>query len=202
MLDLMRLVQREMTLRENTRQLEKAKESRPSYKEDAVQLSQDQLGIGRDVIRLAAKAFHPDIQERLREASRSISDAATLLQKPQTDGETIAAETEAIEWLGKAAESSSQGGGNQSSGVAAMMEMMMEMQISNSPGGNAMGGVSSLASDEARGKSERDDTQSRKVSKASGAVGGDFPEEFREALGHYFERREAWLQEHEATTPQ
>lgn len=189
MLAIMRLVQREMALRDQTRALDQRRTAN-GYVSAAKRLAMVQREMQFEVAQLLARALGPEVQEKLRVAARAMDDAATLLDKPETGGATIAAETEVIEHLGKAAQSAGQMGG-QSKAMEALEELLALMELGNSPGGNPQGSASDLASTEARGAMERDGREARSVEGIRGHAPGDLPEEFREALGRFFERREA-----------
>ncbi len=188
MLALMRLVQREMTLRDQTRAADQRRNA-PSYATSARKLAEEQRAIGLSVAQLIVRVLGPELQARLRAAAAAINDASELLQRPETGGETIAAETEVIELLANAARSSGQASGN-SKTVQALEEMLVQMELGNSPGGNASGGRSALASANAEGATGQDKPEERRIENTRGFAGGDFPEEFREALGYFFEQRE------------
>ena len=64
------------------------------------------------------------------------------------------------------------------------------MELGNSPGGNASGGTTTLSSSESNGEMHQDGREDRRVNNTTGFAEGDFPEEFREVLSHFFERRE------------
>lgn len=193
MLAIMRLVQREMTLREQTRALDERKIAQ-EYPNSAERLAGEQRSIGFSVAGLLARALGPDLQIRLRASVNAINEAAALLDKPETGGETIAAETEVIELLADAAKTSGQMSGN-SKAAEALAEVLAMMELGNSPGGNDSGGVSTLASRETNGATSQDDREERRVRQTTGFAAGDFPEEFRDALGHFFEKREQLRQE-------
>lgn len=189
MLAIMRLVQREMALRDQTRAADRLAHEEPAYARAAQQLAADQRAIVHSVAGLLAQLMGPELQLRLRAAAKAMDDAVNLLNIPATGGETIAAETEAIERLAEAAKASGQMGG-ESKTVQAFAELLAMMEIGNSPGGNASGDSSTLAIAAARGAATQDGREQRTVERSGGQVGGDFPEEFREALGHFFEQRE------------
>ena len=129
---------------------------------------------------------------RLRAAGSAMNDAALLLEKPETGGETIAAETEVIELLGSAAKNASQMSGN-SKGMQALAELLSLMEVGNSPGGNPEGAASNLASNATTGVTTEDNREHRQIEKTTGYQNDSFPEEFREALGKFFEAREALI---------
>ena len=187
----MRLVQREMALRDQTRALDRRR-TQQGYHEAAQVLAQEQRDLGFSVAALLARVFGPEIQERLRAAGAAMNDAALLLEKPETGGETIAAETEVIELLGSAAKSAGQMSGN-SKGMQALAELLSLMEVGNSPGGNPEGAGSNLASRASTGAASQDNREQRQVEKTTGYQNDSFPEEFREALGKFFEAREALM---------
>lgn len=191
LLAIMRLVQREMALRDQTRALDRRR-TQEDYNEAAQVLAQEQRDLGFAVAALLARVFGPEVQMRLRAAGSAMNDAALLLEKPETGGETIAAETEVIELLGSAAKSASQMSGN-SKGMEALAELLTLMEVGNSPGGNPEGAASNLASRATAGAANEDNREQRQIEKTTGYQNDSFPEEFREALGKFFEAREALI---------
>ena len=199
MLDIIRLTQREMTLRQQTRALHRQRETQ-GYAAAAEKLAAEQRDIGFALARLIPRALGPELQRRLREAARAIDDAAKLLAKPDTGGQTIAAESEVIELLAAAAKTSGQMGGR-SQGIQALAELLAAMELGHSPGGNDSGDASALASRHAQGAASQDGRQARAPRKITGLAAGDFPEEFRQVLEHFFEQREKLRQQEEDPTP-
>ena len=191
LLAIMRLVQREMALRDQTRALDRRR-SQEDYHQAAQVLAQEQRDLGFAVAALLARVFGPEVQMRLRAAGAAMNDAALLLEKPETGGETIAAETEVIELLGSAAKSAAQMNGN-SKGMQALAELLTLMEVGNSPGGNPEGAASNLASSVTTGAATQDGREQRRIQKTTGYQNDSFPEEFREALGKFFEAREALM---------
>lgn len=191
LLAIMRIVQREMALRDQTRALDRRR-NQEDYHEAAQVLAQEQRDLGFAVAALLARVFGPEVQMRLRAAGSAMNDAALLLEKPETGGETIAAETEVIELLGSAAKNASQMSGN-SKGMQALAELLSLMEVGNSPGGNPEGAASNLASNATTGVTTEDNREHRQIEKTTGYQNDSFPEEFREALGKFFEAREALI---------
>ena len=99
-------------------------------------------------------------------------EAHSLLARPETGPETIAAETEAIELLLQAQRVNPKGGGGGGG---------------SSPGGGGSGDTedSALAL-LGRGSEENAQTVERSARQATGVTGGEFPAEFRAGLDAYF----------------
>ncbi|HUF61624.1 MAG TPA: hypothetical protein VMN36_06080 [Verrucomicrobiales bacterium] len=185
LLAIMRIVQKEMDIRNQTRSLDATREGNPEYTTRSRALAGEQMLVGKDIHDLMEAYPIPMLHQILGQADRAVADATGLLNRPDTGGETVAAETEVIEILANASQSCC--GAGASAGMMAMMQMMMGMSVGQSPGGNPGGGLSDRANDDVAGDAEGGRAEDRSVQKASGRSLSEFPAEFREALGKYFE---------------
>ncbi len=178
----MRILEKEIALREETRGLEQARVAMelPEYTERAMALSDTQEELAGRVAEVLQRirderdgemrfpkeiALLTRVEEVMREAS-------VLLGRPDTGPEPIAAETEAIELLlqTKRINPGSSGGGGGSS-----------------PGGGGGGTTdqSALALI-GRGDERQAHNRDRDVRQATGVTGSELPAEFRAGLDAYF----------------
>ncbi|MEM6278084.1 MAG: hypothetical protein AAF733_01295 [Verrucomicrobiota bacterium] len=183
-LDIMKVLQEQMYLRDETREMESVK---PGLASDAyvssvlpLELSQEDLReridfVQDDILALpdGAATFGSELQ-LLRLVSDVMRQARGVLARPDTGPEVIAAQTEAIELLLQSKRQQGQGGGSGG----------------NSPGqgGQAQGGGSSALSDitlpDAEGRESG--SSERNVEQWTGKAGRTLPEEFRRGLDTYF----------------
>ncbi|MEM6915836.1 MAG: hypothetical protein AAF491_04645, partial [Verrucomicrobiota bacterium] len=183
-LDIMKVLQEQMYLRDETREMESVK---PGLASDAyvssvlpLELSQEDLReridfVQDDILALpdGATTFGSELQ-LLRLVSDVMRQARGVLARPDTGPEVIAAQTEAIELLLQSKRQQGQGGGSGG----------------NSPGqgGQAQGGGSSALSDitlpDAEGRESG--SSERNVEQWTGKAGRTLPEEFRRGLDTYF----------------
>jgi hypothetical protein len=171
-----------MQLRDETREAENSKPALQAHehKKLALALSETQAGIARntrgareDILMLdnGGQRFAKEV--RLLSAVSHVLDEATLiLEKPETGGEAIAAETEAIELLLQARRPNPKGGGG---------------------GGDSAGGGGSAASashaaltELGPGSAAETKAEVRPVGQATGKAGKQFPEEFKAGLDAFF----------------
>jgi hypothetical protein len=174
-----------MDIRQQTRSLEETRNGNPNYTHQSRDLAGDQMLVGKDIHDLMDAYPIPMLHQILSQADVAVADATGLLNRPHTGGETVAAETEIIEILANAGQSCC--GAGASAGMMAMMQMMMGMGVGQSPGGNPGGGLTDRPNEDITGEAEGERADERTVEKASGRSLSDFPAEFREALGKYFE---------------
>ncbi|MCY4403520.1 MAG: hypothetical protein OXD54_13160 [Candidatus Poribacteria bacterium] len=184
--EILRLINREIQLREETRELEQAKDAlnADKYFEKSSTLSDTQYEIAEDTrevarqINLLPTAAEPFIQEQQAKVSRAaevMEEAESILAKPDTGPKAIAAISEVIEILleTKRTPNSPGGGGG-----------------GDSPGGGGGGGLASLVS-ALRLMGGGDDSgtafiEKRAPKQAVGKTGRVLPEEFRQGLDTYF----------------
>ncbi len=193
LLKLIRIVQEEENIRRRTRLLERRKEFDDGYGEKSVKEGDSQqknLAQLREVIPKAP----PKAQRNLKMAAKAMEDAERLLRLPQTDGETVAAETEVIERLTAGAQQSASSMGG-AAGMSALMKMLMQqMGMGNGAGqagggSNAGGGVDPGDSGDG-GKGSNDKRDDRAAEKLTGKSLENVPPEFRDALRSYFDEVE------------
>jgi hypothetical protein len=198
---LARVRQQEEDIREQTRAVEERRVDNPKYEERAKQVGkrQDDLLTEFDKIPEDAKV-PPAAQMRLaaiwEQVDKAMADAIVTLNKPDTGGEAIAAQTEVIELIGKLLDSASQGGGGGGGGgqmsqqQMAMLQQMMQMMGmgmgGNSPGGNPQGGGTNQGSPLASGRGDGTGAGERRIDQAGGRDTASLPVEFREALEGYY----------------
>lgn len=170
-----------------------------SHQQGAEKLGDQQDELAADVQQLTIEQTHPKVIELFREVEFAMDDAAERLFDHQTDGVTIAAETDVIEKIYEAAkERQKQSSGSQGqpgSPGSAMLEMLGRMlgkepgdQPGDQPGdkgGQGMEGDSDTANGGTGGAGDEEMTAERTVPKGSGTAGRSLPREFQEALDAY-----------------
>lgn len=185
-LKIMKAIQGEMQLRDETREME---ETKPALARDVYASRMKSLELNQTALRetvdeaLSEIQRLPDAREFGREAQllTTVSDimrrAHAVLARPDSGPEAIAYETEAIELLLQSKRQSSGGGGGGGGGSG-----------SSNNGGNQGGGNGSALSDV--GPQGTGGTPlapvSREVEQNTGRAGKDLPEEFRRGLDAYF----------------
>ena len=166
------------------------------HEEGANKVAEDQDELSADVQQLTVEETVPQVIELLEQVEGIMDEATDRLMKPDTGGETIAAQTEIVEkMLAAAQERQKQKGSGQAGG--AMMDMMQRMAgkepggegkqgapEGEQPGTGLKGGESDTANDKVTVASG-EQTEARRVPKAAGTAGKALPEEFRKALDAY-----------------
>lgn len=183
----LRVINREIKLREETREVEQARKALndDKYYERSEALSDTQYDLAEETreiaseIRLLPEANTGFIQQELAKVARAaevMDEAETILARPETGNEAIAAITEAIEILLSVKREpntpSSGGGGNTPGG-----------------GGSAKGLASILSALRLKGMGDDSGTafiEKRSPKQATGKTGRVLPEEFRQGLDAYF----------------
>ncbi len=180
-LEVMKILHREIELREETRAVEQA---RPAWDEETLAaqtspLAQTQQELGERVAAVtqqirelpdADKAFAGEIA-LLSRVEQVMGEAHLLLTRQATGPETIAAETEVIELLLQARRINPQGGGG---GGA-------------NPGGGGTGTTDQAALALVGTGSERNaGVVPRNITQSTGSSGSDLPAEFRQGLDEFF----------------
>lgn len=186
-LEVLRILEGEVNLREATRVAEQAKNGvTPSeHAKEGTRLSeiQDALGVRTtkvvDTIRELPegdKRFGKEIQ-LLGQVAKVMEQATLTLAEPQTGAEAMAIETEAIELLLQCKRINPKGGGGGGG---------------SSPGGGGTGTTqdSALAL-LGPGMNKNEKREAREVKQATGETGRSLPEEFRAGLDQYFNQLEA-----------
>ncbi len=184
-LEVLQILEAEINLREETRVAEQA---RPALDKDvyakqagALSKTQDQLRERTDKVTQRIREL-PDGEAKftreidlLTAVSHVMSDATTILARPNTGSPAIAAETEAIELLLQSRRFNPNGGGGGGS----------------TPGGGGGGTTTDSAlSLLGKGVNEKEVRQPTGASQATGDSGATLPEEFRTGLDAYFNRLE------------
>ncbi len=185
-LEVLRILEGEVNLREATRVAEQAKGgvTQEAHSQEATRLSktQDELASRTGKVVTTIREL-PEGEQRfakeirlLSQVSQVMDQATQTLAKPETGPEAIAVETEAIELLlqCKRINPNSGGGGG------------------SSPGGGGTGTTqdSALAL-LGPGVNKNEKRESREVTQATGETGRVLPEEFRAGLDQYFNRIES-----------
>ncbi len=183
----LRVINREIKLREETREAEQARKvlNADKYYERSESLSDTQYDLAEETreianeIRLLPEANTGFIQEELAKVAKAaevMDEAESILARPETGNEAIAAITEAIEILlavKREPNSPSGGGGGNTPGG----------------GGSAKGLASILSALRLKGMGDDSGTafiEKRSPKQATGKAGRVLPEEFRQGLDAYF----------------
>lgn len=214
-LRLARVRAQEEDLREQTRAVEEQRAADEKFAERAKALTDRQDGLLTQFDQIPEDVkLPPAVQMRLsplwEAVDKAMADTIVLLRKPTTGGDTIAAQTEVIEILGKLfdqASQSGQGGGQMSAQQQAQMQQMAQMMgqggsgqggggqggggQGGSGGGNPMGGGTSQASGRAGGRGDGAGAADRRLDHAGGRDTASLPVEFRDALEGYYNAAEA-----------
>jgi hypothetical protein len=181
----------------------------PAKKDTAAILSEHQQGstktsvkqdeLAADVQQLRIEQTNPEVIKLLDEVETIMDEASENLLDANTGGDTIAAQTEVIEKIFEAAkkkqQQQQQGQGQGAQGMMEMMKRMMgegsegdEKKPGNKPGnkpGEGMKGESNTGNTANNGSGNGEKAEERRIPKASGVAGQEFPEEFRKALDAY-----------------
>ncbi|MEZ6091804.1 MAG: hypothetical protein R3C05_28125 [Pirellulaceae bacterium] len=181
-LEVMRILEAEMDLRDQTRTLEQAKQASPpdEYHQRAKRQYETQddnyhrtLGVMIDIRALPEgnQKFGKELR-LLTAAAEAMHDAAELLQKPDTGPPTIAAETEAIELLLQSKRVNPKaggGGGGSSPGGGGSGDTDQAAIALHGPGADRLGKV-----------------KQRVGKQTTGSTGSELPAEFRDGLDAFF----------------
>ncbi|MFC1497646.1 hypothetical protein ACFLS1_04110 [Verrucomicrobiota bacterium] len=185
---LLRARQREESLREQTRLLEKTKDTNRKYDSDARKLSVIQSELAQDIRPLERKTRNKKLRLFIEKIGGEMMNARIFLQRPQTDSETIAIETEIIELLSGSINScSGQGNGMMMQMLMAAMGMQQGMGSgAGAGGGSNAGGTTDKPNINSTGSENGAPPDGRGVEKSGGLDLTKLPEEFREILEAYF----------------
>ncbi len=179
-LKVMQVLHDEMELRDETREAENGKPAmdKKDYFKRASGLALKQDDVGRRTYEAAqaisklpkAQAFRKEMK-LLAQVTEVMGDAYKILDKQDTGGPAIAAETEAIELLLEARRQPPGGGGGGGS----------------SPGGGGSGAATSAAlADIGPGADTTAHINERETGQSTGKAGKEFPDEFKSGLDAYF----------------
>ncbi len=194
MIALVRVAVSEDTIREQTGDLERAKEKNPNHAADSGKLGMTQNQLSGTVKEIGENPkfakFMGEVAPLLEQVTTLMHETSAALKKPDTGAETAAGEGIIIELLVPPDKK----GGNQSQSPKMaqmqqrMQQMMQQMTKSRTAGGNNSKAPSTLAGTAAEGATAKDKANTRTVEKSGGAANaGEWPEEFREALQAYFQ---------------
>ncbi len=184
-LEVMKILEEEINLRERTRVAEQAKPiaENEKYLDMVDELATTQISLQERIVAVCQKIEDlPDAQNEfgkeialMNEVDRAMVDAATILDRPDTSKFAIAAETEVIELLLKSKRINPKSGGG---GGA-------------DPGGGGGGDTQDAAiALLGPGINEKEAREDHGVQQSTGTAGSTFPEEYRQGLDEYFQRLE------------
>ena len=178
----MKIINEEVGLRDETRNLKQAQGGlKPEeWKTATGELWATQKGITTRTDAVLEKirelpdadSFRKEMMQ-LENAGRAMTDAEALLEEQKANGETIAAETEAIEWLLLAKRSGGGGGGGNNAGNGARNGGRFSGSALAQLGGSQEGNAKQIQ---------------RSTRQATGKAGKELPEEFRYGLDRYSKR--------------
>ena len=196
LLAILRMIQGEQNIRDKTRSIEKNKPEKKEYSEKANRIADEQDDLYRMLQQVMEKVEDtPDAVELLEGAGKAMKDAEEMLKKPQTDVETIAAETEVIERLSGAFQQSAkqqQGKGKPGSKMMAMlMQMLMQQQGKGKPGtkpGEGAGGFSDDPNKRFTGPDFHKNDPDRNVDQTGGTESINLPEEYKSAIEAFYKK--------------
>lgn len=183
-LEVMRIIEAEMDLREETRSLEQSRTAMEpdQFTERARLQSKTQLSIHertenvtKDIRALpdGAKNFKQEL-EIVGLATIAMEDAALTLYRPETGPAAIAAETEAIELLLQSKRANPNSGGGGGGG-------------GSTPGGGGEGDTQRVAlATIGKTADENAKVEQREIKQSSGAATEKLPEEFQDGLDAFF----------------
>jgi hypothetical protein len=182
-LEVLQILEAEINLRDETRVAEQAIAAVEAEKhaEDAKALSKTQAELSERVLKVIDRIRElPDSQANfgkelslLAAVDTVMTEAALILNKPETGAPAIAAETEAIELLLRSKRINPKGGGGGGS----------------SPGGGGYGNTTDSAlALLGKGTNQKEVREDRGITQSTGETGAVLPEEFRRGLDQYFNR--------------
>jgi len=175
-----------------------------THQQAAIKLSLEQDDLSADVQDLIDEQTDPKVVELLSATEITMAEATDLLEQTNTDGTTIAVQTEVIEKIFDAAKKKKQGsdGQGEQKDMGSMLDMMKNMMdggkdVGKKPGegkpgegkGAGEGGGGGKGSGSASGKTgsadNTDENSTRRVPKSSGNSGDSLPREFQKAMDAY-----------------
>ena len=184
-LEVMKILESEINLRERTRVAEQAKpvSENEKYLDMVDELATTQISLQERIVAVREKIEElPDAQNEfgkeialMHEVDHAMVDAAEILDRPDTSKFAVAAETEVIELLLKSKRINPKSGGG---GGA-------------DPGGGGGGDTQDAAiALLGPGINEKETREDHGVQQSTGTSGTTFPEEYRQGLDEYFQRLE------------
>lgn len=193
LLSILRMIQEEQNIRDKTKALDQ-KKTHSEYKKQAAQVAQQQNGMYQLLLETQKKNSCPKVAQMLTNAGRAMKDAERMLLTPQTDLNTLAAESEVIERLSGAFQQS--GKNNASQQGAMMLQMLKQMlmqQSGNGKGGQkpgqGSGGLSNMPNSRIAGPDFRKDEGERTVDHTTGSgTSTKLPEEYKTAIEAFYRK--------------
>ncbi len=184
-LEVMKILEEEINLRERTRVAEQAKpiSEKGKYLDLVDELATTQISLQERICAVRVRIEElPDSESEfgkeialMNEVDRAMIDAAEILDRPDTSKLAIAAETEVIELLLKSKRINPKSGGGGGS----------------DPGGGGGGDTQDAAiALLGPGINEKEAREDHGVQQSTGTSGSSFPEEYRQGLDEYFQRLE------------
>ena len=185
-LEVLKITEAEMELRDATREAEQAREARAAEQVTAAAgpLAEEQEdlvfradNVIQDIRELPEGEFEFERElQMLRGARAAMDEAFVLLDDELTGAPTVAAETEAIELLLRSRRSGGAGGGGGGS----------------SPGSGGNGGTEATSALALAGRAigANEEIEERDVDRSSSRTASKIPAEFVEVLGRYFDALE------------
>lgn len=175
-----------------------SREEASSLESKIEKVAHEQDELQADVQELVAEQTNEEVISLLEECQEAMNEAIDHLEEKETGGKTIAAQTEVIEIIFKAAEKKSQSGNDKSmQGMLEMMKGMMDSSegsgddnkneggSSNDTPGKGTTGEGKGSSTPVQGANDGEKKEPRRLPKASGSAGTEYPREFSQAMDAY-----------------
>ena len=196
LLAMLRMIQGEQNVRDKTRALEQKKNEKKQYREKSAKVADEQNDLYRLLEATKQKSKCPKVKKMLTLAGKAMKDAEDMLSKPQTDLETISAETEVIERLSGAFQQSCKNGKSQQGmQMMSMLQQMMMQQSGQGKGkggnkpGQGGGGFSNDPNNRFSGPDFKRNEGTRTVDKTGGTgAAGKLPEEYKSAIEAFYRK--------------
>jgi len=208
---LLRLREKESSLRDQTGVLEWSKDSTPDYKEQAGSLAATQGNLGQALALVHKATPVPALTPLFAQAASAMQEAQELLAKPQTDAVTAGTEAKSVDALSdlinlineqaqkaqqQQQQQQEQAGGATAEEMAFLTSMMRNGSRNGRPGmqppgpggtgrGNFAGGTTDDAGRPVAGDAGGRNAAGRIINRAAGVIQNS-PAEFRDALENYF----------------
>jgi hypothetical protein len=195
LMDILRMIQKEQNIREQTRAVEKAGEKDPRRSENTGELADEQKRLKKTLAKTIKKAGKcPKARAMLAKVGKVMDEVEQRLRKPETGKGTIAAETEVVERLAGAFSQACKGNAGQQPGakmMAALMKMLMKQGrgVGSSSGGSMAGGSTDAANKHFNGTEFSGTRRPKNSNGAIGESGGRIPEEFKSDIEAFLKKR-------------
>ncbi len=197
MLTLLRILQEEHEIRDQTRLIENQKSSMSDHAARATALAERQFDAFHLLLDLEDIILSMRLKPLFSDVGTAMIDAGNFLYQPETGQPAIAAESHVIELLASLISSSSQQLSSSSPQLSALMMQMLGMIQSgkgsatgDEGGGNTDDHASAVSASESDGRADGAREDRRAGERASGAWSQQIPEEFRDVLESYYRRVE------------